>query len=115
MCFGLRGSREVKDGQIAHLGRDRSSVNIDDLAYLCLECHKVYDSKSNRVQSYTAGEIRHYRGQLYRALGHDQMEWTLTVRADRSQYVLVKQRVQEAHSILSDCTSDVSLHESPAE
>src|SRR5437016_2418552 len=103
MCFGLSGIMDAKDGQIAHLDRNRANNEIENLAYLCLDCHKNYDARSNRVQRYTAGEIRLYRSQLYRALRSDQVEWTLTIRADRSQYVEVKKEVERAHSILRAC------------
>ena len=113
MCYGLRGTKEVKDGQIAHLDRDRTNPDVENLAYLCLDCHKMYDTKSNRVQGYTPGEVRYYRDQLYRALGHDHIEWTITVRADRSQYEKVKIVVHDAHSALLKCCHDVTLNEYP--
>src|SRR4051794_12570970 len=61
MCYGLYGKREVIEGQLAHLGRDPSTFSVEDLAYLCLECHKKYDTKNNRTVSYTADEVRTYR------------------------------------------------------
>ena len=115
MCFGLKSILESVEGQIAHLDRDRSNFQIDNLAYLCLECHKNYDSKSNRVQSYTPGEISHYRSLLYRALRHDQIEWTLTVRADRSSYIAIKEAVLRAHAILRENTVEVTFSEAPLE
>jgi len=115
MCYGLSGVMDPKKGQIAHLDRDPSNSKIENLAYLCLECHAVYDSRSNRILSFTAGEIAEYRSKLYRALGHDQVEWTITVRADRTEYKLVKQSIDKAHKMLRDCGSDVSLSETPIE
>ncbi len=115
MCFGLNRILEVVDGQIAHLDRNPSNFHIDNLAYLCLECHKNYDLQSNRVLGYTPGEITHYRDRLYQALAIDRYEWTLTIRADRSKYDLVKKAVQKAHSTLKECTDDVRLYESPLE
>lgn len=109
MCFGLRTTLEVTDGQIAHLDRDKTNAELDNLAYLCLACHKVYDSNSNRVLGYTAEEIRLYRTKLYAALGSDQFEWTLTVRADRSEYDVVTKAINKAHSVLRDRTNNVDL------
>src|SRR5437870_3436413 len=60
MCFGLHGKFEVADGQLAHLGRDPSKADVEDLAYLCLECHKKYDTKNNRVVSFKPAEIKTY-------------------------------------------------------
>jgi hypothetical protein len=115
MCFGLWNKTDVTDGQIAHLDRSAKKVPaIDELAYLCLECHKKYDTKNNRVQSYTPGEVRHYRDQLYRALGHELIEWTVIVKADRRRYDDVKQAVTAAQQLLLEKTSDVTLTEGPA-
>lgn len=113
MCYGLRGTKEVKDGQIAHLDRDRTNPDVENLVYLCLDCHKMYDTKNNRVQSYTSGEVRYYRDQLFRALGYDHIEWTIIIRTDRSQYEKVKVVVQDAHSSLLKCCTDVALNEYP--
>lgn len=113
MCFGLRNDTGVKDGQLAHLDRDSSNSDLDNLAYLCLECHKLYDMKSNRVLAYTPGEVRYYREQLYRFLGHDQIEWIITIRATRTQYDVVRRAVYEAHSLLRSCSMDVKLSEGP--
>ena len=113
MCFGLRKITDVKDGQLAHLDRDRTNPNVDNLAYLCLECHKMYDTKNNRVQGYTPGEVLYYRDQLYRALGHDHIEWTITIRTDRSQYNRVRKVVLDVHSSLLKNCSDVTLNEYP--
>jgi hypothetical protein len=113
MCYGLTGLTDEKDGQIAHLDRDPHNNEINNLAYLCLECHKRYDRKSNRVLGFTAGEITFYRSKLYRALGHDRIEWTITVRADQSQYSIVKEYVDRAQEILRNAGLDVLRSETP--
>jgi hypothetical protein len=86
MGFFLRGIREPTDGQIAHLDRDRTNADLDSLVFLCLACHALYDTKGNRVQGYTPGEVRYYRHQLQRVLRFDDVEWTITIRADRTEY-----------------------------
>ena len=113
MCYGLTGLIDEKDGQIAHLDRDRHNNEIDNLAYLCLECHKRYDSKNNRVLSFTQGEIAFYRSKLYQALGYDRLEWTITVRADRSQYALVKEHIDRVQDILRNAGLNVLRSETP--
>lgn len=115
LCFGLRNIKEVVQGQIVHLDRDPSNSDLDNLAYLCLECHKNYDTRSNRVLAYTPEEIRYYREQLYRALGHNHIEWTIELRCDASRYKEVKKAVDEACSALRKCIADVTVHESPVE
>jgi hypothetical protein len=113
MCFGLRGDLAVKDGQLAHMDRDRTHSVAENLAFLCQECHGVYDKKSNRVLAFTSDEIRHYRDRLYSALGHDAFEWCLTVRADHSRFEAAKRVVDEAHAILLAFTREVTRHEGP--
>jgi hypothetical protein len=113
MCFWLRGVREPAEGQIAHLDGDRTNADIDNLVFLCLPCHARYDTKGNRVQGYTPGEVRHYRQQLYRMLRFDHVEWTISIRADRVDYDKVKQAVDNAHATLRNSCTDVTIHESP--
>ncbi len=115
MCFGLKGAAEVCDGQIAHLDRDPSNNDIDNLAYLCLDCHKQYDLTSNRTLRYRPGEIQLYRDQLYRALGYDFVEWTLTLRGHRSRYDSIKKAVNKAHALLKESDPDMSVNEGPAD
>jgi hypothetical protein len=113
MCFGLNGVLDVKDGQIAHLDRDRSNSTIDNLAFLCQVCHTIYDKQSNRVLSYTPGELKHYRDSLYAALGRDRVRWHITLVAHRSRYDQAKQAVVQAHEILRQVFGEVSMREEP--
>ena len=108
MFFGLKNDLDVKEGQIAHLDRNPANARAENLAFLCQECHTLYDTKTNRVQGFTPGEVRYYRDQMYTALGHDEVEWCLTVRADRSQYKAAKRAVDSAHSLLLALTQDVT-------
>jgi hypothetical protein len=112
MCWGLHNVDKVTDGQIAHLDRDRTNAAIENLVYLCLECHKVYDTKNNRVQSFTGGELSYYRDLLYRRLGIDSIEWTITVRTNRDQYQSIKTIVEKVHSSLVQTCPEVTLTES---
>ena len=109
MCYGLKGILDPADGQIAHMDRDRTNARIENLAYLCLKCHTDYDTRNNRVVAFTAGEIELYRSKLYRALGHDQVEWTITVRCHREEYANVKDSVDAANNILRRIGIDVRL------
>ena len=67
MCFGLRSNSDVKDGQIAHIGRDRSSVQIDDLGYLFLECHKIMTQKAIGLRVITQARFGII---VYNCIGH---------------------------------------------
>jgi len=115
MCFGLNGDLSVKEGQLAHLDRDRANPQIDNLAFLCQGCHTLYDTKNNRVQGFTSGEIRHYRDRLYAALGHDRIQWGLTITVDINQYDAAKDVVDRAHALLLEFTREVSRTEGPIE
>ena len=68
ICFGLHRQIRVKQGQIAHLDRNRSNNAISNLAYLCLEHHDAYDSTTRQSKGFTAREVRAYRAELYRAV-----------------------------------------------
>jgi hypothetical protein len=48
VCFGLIGNFDVKAGQIAHLDHDNKNSELDNLAFLCLEHHDQYDSKTSQ-------------------------------------------------------------------
>lgn len=113
MCFGLKGDLSVKQGQLAHLSRDPSNPKSEDLAYLCQECHTLYDTKSNRVLGFTPDEVRFYRDQLYGELGYNRVEWHLTIRATKGDYEATKTAVDKAKSILNECTNNVTLTEGP--
>jgi hypothetical protein len=113
MCFGLRGELTVKEGQLAHLDRNPAHSNAENLAFLCQDCHSVYDKKSNRVLGFTPDEVRHYRDRLYAALGHDAFEWSLTIRAHHTEFAAAKRVVDEAHTLLLAFTRDATRHEGP--
>ncbi|MEJ2555179.1 MAG: hypothetical protein P8186_02885 [Anaerolineae bacterium] len=68
ICYGLNGDSEEKKGQVAHLDRDPSNNNIDNLVYLCLDHHDQYDSKTSQSKGLTTGEVGEYRAQLYEAV-----------------------------------------------
>jgi hypothetical protein len=65
LCFGLHEDLSVKAGQIAHLNRDPSDSNPDNLAFMCLEHHDWFDSKTSQSKGPTVEEARHYREKLY--------------------------------------------------
>lgn len=67
-CFGLNGDLEEKQGQIAHLDRDRTNDNETNLAFMCLPHHSNYDSTTSQHKNYTISEIRSHRTRLYEAI-----------------------------------------------
>ena len=66
ICYGLYGDLEIKKGQIAHLDKDNSNPDLENLAFLCLEHHDHYDSQTSQSKNYTIDEIKHYRQELYK-------------------------------------------------
>lgn len=68
LCFGLLGDLGVKKGQIAHLDRDPSNNEVDNLAFLCLDHHDEYDSRTSQSKGLKRKELLIYRASLYSAV-----------------------------------------------
>ena len=65
MCFFLEGVTTPKSGQIAHLDQDPTNDEPENLAWLCLEHHDLYDSRTSQSKGLTFGEVRRYRDELH--------------------------------------------------
>lgn len=65
LCFAFNDDCGVKDGQIAHVNRNREENEIDNLAYLCLEHHNKYDSTMRLTKSIKESELKAHRAELY--------------------------------------------------
>ena len=65
LCFQLVGDLSEKRGQIAHLDGDPANVVEDNLAWLCLEHHSLYDSTTSQHKNYTMAEVKAARSRLY--------------------------------------------------
>jgi hypothetical protein len=68
LCFGLNADFGEKPGQIAHLDHDASNDDIDNLAWLCLDRHDQYDSRTSQSKGLSIGEVKRYREHLYQAV-----------------------------------------------
>lgn len=64
LCVYLNDDRSVKAGQIAHIDRDSSNSNISNLAWLCLEHHDQYDSRTSQSKGMIPGELIKYKSAL---------------------------------------------------
>ena len=73
LCFGLKNDHAEKKGQIAHLDHDPSNDEPDNLAFLCLDHHDQYDSKTSQSKSLQPTEVKAYRGLLYQFLSSSQL------------------------------------------
>lgn len=65
-CFGINNDYEEKQGQIAHIDKDRTNSKEDNLVFLCLEHHDRYDSKTSQSKNLTKEELQHYKEKLYK-------------------------------------------------
>jgi hypothetical protein len=65
ICFHINNDFDVKQGQIAHLDGNNENWKFENLAFLCLEHHDQYDSKTSQSKNYTIQEVKHYREKLY--------------------------------------------------
>lgn len=70
LCYGLHLDFDVKRGQIAHVNRDSSNSQMDNLAFLCLEHHDLYDSRTSQSKGFSETELRQYRNMLYEYVGN---------------------------------------------
>ncbi len=65
LCCYLRQDFAEKHGQIAHLDKNPANGAEENLAYLCLEHHSLYDSKTSQHKNYTFEEVTAARARLY--------------------------------------------------
>jgi hypothetical protein len=68
LCFHLNVDLAEKIGQIAHLDRNPSNSAEDNLAFLCLDHHTLFDSKTSQHKNYTIHEVKAARADLYKAI-----------------------------------------------
>ncbi len=64
LCYGLKKDTEIKRGQIAHVDQDPSNNKLENLAWLCLDHHDEYDSKTSQSKKLKKGEVTHYKKEL---------------------------------------------------
>ena len=66
LCFRLKGDLTEKLGQIAHLDKNSANSIEDNLVWMCLEHHSLYDSTTKQHKNYTMPEVKAARAELYR-------------------------------------------------
>jgi hypothetical protein len=64
LCFGLQRDWTVKEGQLAHLDRNRANNDPSNLVFLCLEHHNAYDTRRSQARNISADELRRYVNEL---------------------------------------------------
>jgi len=65
ICYGLHRDVEIKRGQIAHLDRDNTNYDMDNLTFLCLVHHDEYDGTTSQSKGLRGSEVKQYRQLLY--------------------------------------------------
>jgi hypothetical protein len=73
ICVALNNDKREKTGQIAHLDQNSANNNIGNLAWLCLEHHDQYDSRTSQSKGLTRQEVKKYRTQLHKAVSSGQI------------------------------------------
>ncbi|WP_448268257.1 tetratricopeptide repeat protein [Nostoc sp. DSM 114159] len=68
LCFGLNNDFCEKPGQIAHLDRNNCNSKLENLAFLCLEHHDKYDTRTSQSKGWTIGEAKKYINDLHLAV-----------------------------------------------
>jgi hypothetical protein len=87
MCFYLDENFTEQEGQIAHLDHDPSNGDEDNLVYLCLKHHSLYDSRTSQHKNYTLPEIKAARSRLYEAVAqYKPCEWVLVLDGTFSEF-----------------------------
>jgi hypothetical protein len=107
ICVALRDDVSEKKGQIAHLGRDPSNNDPDNLAFLCLEHHDQYDSRSSQSKGFTPEEVKRYRAALPAALAARPSSVPPSVRV-RANAALAGVRQGSAEAALAICVENHS-------
>lgn len=65
LCIRLNSDLTEKLGQIAHLDGDRTNAAEDNLAFMCLSHHSLFDSTTSQHKNYTIPEVKAARAKLY--------------------------------------------------
>jgi hypothetical protein len=65
LCAHFDHDYGQKEGQTAHIDRDPSNVDADNLVYLCLPHHDDYDTKRRQTKNLTEREVKTARDRLY--------------------------------------------------
>lgn len=68
LCAHFNNDHSQKEGQIAHIDRDRDNNREDNLAFLCQPHHDQYDARRSQTRALTKRELVVAKEQLLEAL-----------------------------------------------
>ncbi len=101
LCVFLDHRDEKRPGQIAHLNRVRSDNKFGSLAWLCLDHHDEYDSRTSQSKGLTEGEVRHYRDKLIQRFDGPNASWPETI-----DLPFINEGIQQSDRIGRDSVTD---------
>lgn len=109
LCFHFNGDIGMKNGQIAHINRDRDDNEETNLAFLCFEHHDNYDSIRSQSKGITTSELTHAKKTLYETLSEKLAPEPIriTISIDRDFYKLSP---NERELILKDVFITAGVH-----
>lgn len=107
LCFGLHGTLEwERQGQIAHVNRDSSDAAFNNLAFLCIAHHDVYDSTPRQSRGWTPGELLYHRDRLYAAIDAGQHHGAdpvfVRVQTDPAMIAHEREMFRRADAVLNE-------------
>ncbi len=106
LCFHLKGDLNEKHGQIAHLDQNPANYAEDNLAFLCMEHHSVFDSRTSQHKNYTISEAKAARARLYQAIAQDKHlnigQPSVGVETDRKTLEALIEKTSDAVAFLRD-------------
>ena len=85
LCFHLNDDLTEKLGQIAHIDKNRANYAEDNLAWLCLPHHSLFDSKTSQHKNDTISEVKNARNNLYLTVEQGLHSATVTIEAPQGR------------------------------
>ncbi len=108
LCYILNDDKSVKEGQIAHIDRNRNNNTEDNLVYLCLIHHNQYDSLSSQSKRYTPGELKHYKKMLHKVLGTSRTQCRMVIDMEFKDFL--SNDIQKLLDTIRKVTNDVDIN-----
>ena len=102
LCFFLDRDLSEKHGQIAHVDQDPLNFTEDNLAFLCVKHHSLYDSKTSQHKNYTADEVKKMRADLHDAIGRHEHATINTVLLPSAAEVREARRAESAPPLVME-------------
>ena len=115
LCFHLSQDLREKRGQIAHLDKDPSNGAQDNLAFMCLDHHSLFDSRTSQHKNYTLGEVKAARSLLYEAIAEKRRAVRIATEAPTKEGPSRLAGFFRSNVAEADQTRDLEPHQSTRE